>query len=172
MTKEFCEVQRFPQRWLWAILVINMLVLVGIFGYGFIGQLLFGRPWGDRPVSNNTLLIIGGVIIVFSLALICVFYALRLVTETREEGLFVRFYPIRGKIIPYQVITFCRARTCNPLSEYGGWGLKYGRSGWAYNIAGHQGVQLELVDDKRVLIGSQRAAELKAVINTRCNRDS
>jgi hypothetical protein len=58
------------------------------------------------------------------------------------------------------------ARTYKPLSEYGGWGIKYGRSGWAYNIIGDQGVQLELDNGKRILIGSQHAEELEQAINT------
>jgi hypothetical protein len=39
--------------------------------------------------------------------------------------------------------------------EYGGWGIKYGKMGKAYNVSGNRGVQLEFTDGKRLLIGSQ-----------------
>ena len=169
MTTPFLEIQRFTQRWLWVLLILLMLILVGVFGYGFIEQLLFGRPWGDRPVSDDMLLLIGSVVILFSVSMIYLFYTLRLITEVRDEGLYIRFYPLRGKVIRYQSIKSCEARTYKPLSEYGGWGIKYGRSGWAYNIIGDRGVQLVLDNNKRILIGSQRADELKQAIKAHCN---
>jgi hypothetical protein len=143
-----------------------MLIVVVVFGYGMIEQVIFDRPWGERPVSNELLLIIGSVVILFSVAMIYLFYSLRLITEVREDGLYIRFYPLKSKIIPYHSIQSCVARTYKPLSEYGGWGIKYGRSGWAYNIIGDQGVQLELDNGKRILIGSQHAEELEQAINT------
>jgi hypothetical protein len=36
--------------------------------------------------------------------------------------------------------------------------------GWAYNVRGNRGVQLELANGKRILIGSQRAEELAGAI--------
>jgi hypothetical protein len=58
------------------------------------------------------------------------------------------------------------ARTYRPILEYGGWGIRYSPfgKGWAYNISGNQGVQLELMNGKRILIGSQRAEELARTI--------
>ena len=166
--ESFQEVQRFTQRWVWILLMIIMLGLVIIFGYGFIEQLVFGIPWGDRPVSDSTLLMIGTAIILFTVSMIYLFYSLRLITEIRKDGVYIRFYPFRSKIIPYKAITTCEARTYKPLAEYGGWGIKYGRSGWAYNIYGDRGVQLVLDDQKRILIGSQRADELAIAITHYC----
>lgn len=168
MTPEFREVQRFTQRWLWILLIGTMLVLVGVFGYGLIEQLVFGRPFGDRPLSDEMLLLTGSGVLLFSGGMIYLFYSLRLITEVRADGLYIRFYPLRGKLIAYDAIESCQARSYKPLSEYGGWGIKYGRSGWAYNILGTQGVQLALRNGKRILIGSQRASELEQAIKTRC----
>lgn len=168
-TTTFREEQRFTQRWLWIILIVTMLILLGVFGFGFIQQLILGKPWGDRPVSDTTLLLVGSVVLLFSGGLIYLFYTLRLITEVRDNGLQVRFYPLRSKRIPYQVIISCEARRYRPLAEYGGWGIKYGRSGWAYNILGDRGVQLVLDDGKRILIGSQRAAELERALKQHCD---
>ncbi|MCL0079845.1 hypothetical protein M1O18_02960 [Dehalococcoidia bacterium] len=45
----FQEVQKFRQWWLWLILLPSCMLLVGLFGYGMIEQLIFGQPWGDDP---------------------------------------------------------------------------------------------------------------------------
>ena len=56
------------------------------------------------------------------------------------------------------------ARVYRPIREYGGWGIRYGKNGKAYNISGDRGVQLELQNSKPLLIGSQRADELAQTI--------
>jgi hypothetical protein len=58
------------------------------------------------------------------------------------------------------------ARTYRPILEYGGWGIRYSPfgQGCAYNVSGNRGVQLELADGQRILIGSQRAEELARAI--------
>jgi hypothetical protein len=168
MKISFMESQRFSQRWLWVILILTMLLLVGVFGYGLFQQLVLGEPWGERPLSDVGLLLAGTSALIFSSGLSYLFYSLRLITEVRPEGLIIRFYPLRRKFIPYHQIKTCQARTYKPLREYGGWGIKYGPAGWAYSILGDRGVQLVLVDGTRVLIGSQRAEELQQAIKRYC----
>jgi hypothetical protein len=168
MTTTFIEIQRFTQRWLWFLLILTMLVLVGIFGYGAVKQLVLGEPWGDRPLSDIALVLVSSTVILFSGGMIYLFYTLRLITEVRPEGLYIRFYPLHSKTIPYQRITSCQTRSYKPLSEYGGWGIKYGPSGWAYNVMGNRGVQVVLASGKRILIGSQRAEELERAIKHHC----
>jgi hypothetical protein len=168
MSDSFKEIQRFKQRWLWLLLVASFLVELGVFGYGLFQQLVLGEPWGDRPMSDLALILVSCGVILLTGGLIYLFYCLRLITEVRPNGLYVRYYPLQQKIIPYHKITACEARTYKPLREYGGWGIKYGRSGWAYNVSGDQGVQLELDDGKRVLVGSQRAEDLARAIKRYC----
>jgi hypothetical protein len=168
MALTFREEQRFTQRWLWILFIGIMLSLAGVFGYGLIEQLVFGKPWGDRPVSDSTLILIASAVLLFTTAMTYLFYSLRLITEAKDEGLYIRYYPVHKKNIPYDSIQSCEARTYKPLTEYGGWGIKYGRSGWAYNISGDRGVQLKLHTGKQILIGSQRADELAQAIKQRC----
>ena len=51
-------------------------------------------------------------------------------------------------------------RTYRPIREYGGYGIRYSSKGKAYNVSGDRGVQIELLNGERLLIGSQRADEL------------
>jgi len=93
------------------------------------------------------------------------FYQLRLITEVRPGGLYLRFYPLRWRAIPYAHIKSCQARTYRPIREYGGWGIRFGFKGNTYNVSGNRGVQLEFYKGRPLLIGSQRSDELAAAIN-------
>jgi hypothetical protein len=163
-TESFKEVQRFDQPWLWILLISLMLVVVGSFGYGMFQQLVLGLPWGERPLSDTALLLVGVASLLLFGGIIMLFRSLRLITEVMPEGLAVRFHPLHRKLIPYRQIKSCHARSYRPLLEYGGWGIKYGPSGRAYNVKGERGVQLVLEDGKRILIGSQHADELERAI--------
>jgi hypothetical protein len=100
-----------------------------------------------------------------------IFYILRLETEVRYDGLYVRFYPLTSKTINFTEIVYCEARTYHPIKEYGGWGIRYGwKRGKAYNVSGNRGVQLEFQNGKKLLIGSQRPEELAQAIKERMSQ--
>jgi len=58
-------------------------------------------------------------------------------------------------------------RTYRSFREYGGHGIRYSNNGKAYNVSGDRGVQIELLNGNRVLIGSQRAEELVQAIQAK-----
>ena len=89
----FHEVQRFRQRWLWTFLLFTSLFIVVLFVYGMIKQLAFGHAWGDKPMSNTALAIVGMVVIIFIAGLIYLFHTMKLITEVRDDGLHVQFFP-------------------------------------------------------------------------------
>ena len=68
-------------------------------------------------------------------------------------------FPIDG-IRSYEAITY------SPLREYGGWGIRYGWNGKAYNVSGNQGIQLELSEGRRVLIGTQNPPQFLAALQS------
>ena len=55
-------------------------------------------------------------------------------------------------------------RQYKPLSEYGGWGLRYGSSGKAYNVSGNIGIQLHFKDGSTLLIGTNKKEEVEVVL--------
>jgi hypothetical protein len=156
----FREEQRFRQTWLWLV----VLGTAGTAWYGAVTQLLMGRPFGDRPAADGVLLAIW---LAFGVGLPVFFRALRLVTVVDEGGVRFRFVPFhlaervlrRGHIASYE------ARTYRPLREYGGWGIRSGRGGDAYNVSGDRGVQFVLAGGKRILIGTQRPEEFVAALD-------
>ena len=82
------------------------------------------------------------------------------VTKTRLSISFGALFPLYQRSIAKADIASFEAVTYSPLADYGGWGIKWGRSGLALNARGNRGVRLTLRDGRRVLIGSQRPEKL------------
>jgi hypothetical protein len=144
----FEENQSFRQRWLWAF----MLAVLG----GLLVALALA------PEGQAVLWIVLGLTLATALLL----YSMRLGVQVDGEAIRIRFFPLWKKTVPLVDIVHFEARRYRPILEYGGWGIRYspfGR-GWAYNIRGKEGVQLELANGQRILIGSQRAEELARAI--------
>jgi hypothetical protein len=102
------------------------------------------------------------IAIICGIGLPILMYVINLTTEVRSDGFYVRFFPLHLssiRITPQEIKGF-EACTYSPLGDYGGWGIRFGRKGKAYNISGNRGVQLELTNGQRLLIGSQRPEEL------------
>ncbi len=152
-----------------------MLIIVAggslsFLAYGMYRQLIVGQPWGDRPLSDNGLMVVGSLAFLLFFAFFYLLFRIELVVEVHENHLSIRFPPFSHRTIDLKDITRCNARTYRPILEYGGWGIRYGWKGMAYNVSGNRGVQLELSSGKRVLIGSQRPEELVQMIDTEKNR--
>lgn len=92
----------------------------------------------------------------------------RLETEVRQDGLYIRYVPFRRHFKRFQAedLSEYHARTYRPILEYGGWGIRFGWKGRAYNVSGNRGVQLVFRDGRRVLIGSSQPSELEAAIRS------
>lgn len=165
----FYEVQRFRQKWLLAFLYAISLSIIIVFGYGMIKQLVFGHPWGSRPMPDTGLVIVGPLMILLGIGISWLFHAMKLVTEVQEDGISINYFPLTWQKILFRDIVTCQALTYNPILDYGGWGIRYGWKKKAYNVSGNRGVQLELANGKRLMIGSQRPEELAKAIKSGLN---
>lgn len=160
MTDEilFKENQKFSQWWIWIILAGS----IGLVGYGLIQQVIFGEPFGDHPGRNTELEIVFGV----TLLIAVLFISLRLDTLITRDGVYVKFSPFYLKFRHYSwdQIHSLYVRQYSPVGEYGGWGLRGFGSNRALNVSGNTGLQLELKNGDRLLIGTRKAEELAEVI--------
>jgi hypothetical protein len=157
----FREVQRFHQWWIWLI-----VLAIAVFGWwGFVQQILYGVPFGTQPAPDAMVWVfwvLAGVAFPIFLTL------LHMVTEVRENGLVITFFPVFRRRIPFENIHRCETCSYDPILHYGGWGIRWNRKrGWAFNVSGHQGVRLILERGQTVLVGSQRATELEQAITPR-----
>lgn len=157
----FTERQRFKQWLLWLIL----LGINGIFLFGVFKQIIGGQQFGNKPMSNAGLLIATGLTIILTI----LFVNIRLDTTIKKDGIYVRFYPfhIKFKHYTWDRLTKSFVRQYSPLTEYGGWGLRIGLfgKGKAYNVSGDKGLQLEFIDNKKLLIGTNKPDELRKTLN-------
>jgi len=139
----FQEEQGFDQVWIWALLGIELLVLL-------IPLILTAQPWW-------TLLVCVGAM-VLSMALLASF---KLNSRIDSSGVHYRMKPIHWKeqTIPWEEIDHIFVRKYSPILEYGGWGIRFGRNGRAYNVKGNYGIQIVKKDGKRLLLGTQQPDE-------------
>ena len=156
----FREVQRFRQPWYWAIQIPALAALV----YIVFRQLVLGKPVGNHPASNTSLAIIAATIALF----VIWFIKLELITEVRDDVLEIRFrWLFVRRAIPLAEIRHFEAKTYRPIRDYGGWGVRRGAGGMAYNVSGNRGLELRLADGKSLLLGSQRPEEFVLALQTR-----
>jgi len=160
----FREIQKFRQPWIWCLVLLSSGLMLWTFGYGLVQQLVLDKPWGNKPMSDTGLVLTAFLTFALSLGLVWLFLTMALVVEVRSDALHVHFKMLKRLIVPYSDIAKVEAVQYRPIVHYGGWGIRRGRHGRAYNVSGNRGVRLDFHDGKHLLIGSQRHTELAAAI--------
>ncbi len=153
----FSERQQFRQWWIWLMLIgIN-----GLFLYGIYEQVGESRLSVTRLMSNASFFFTSCLCLLIT----GLFISFRLDTQIKENGIYVKVFPfhLSFKIFQWDKISKLFVRQYNPIGEYGGWGLRLGLfgKGKAYNVSGNQGLQIVFTDNKRLLIGTKKPAELR-----------
>lgn len=92
-----------------------------------------------------------------------IMFGFKLETEIDSTSVRVRVKPFhrRFKEFRWEDIRVAYVRQYKPIGEYGGWGLRRGMEGRAYNARGNMGLQLVLNNGTKILIGTSKAEELK-----------
>lgn len=156
----FTERQRFRQWWIWLILLgVNGLPLFAV-----VKQVIGGQQFGSKPMENTGLLVITGITIILTL----LFLNFRLDTTIKNDGIYVRFFPIhlKYKYYAWDKLKKIYVRQYSPITEFGGWGIRVGLmgAGKAFNVSGNKGLQLEFTDNKKLLIGTNKPDELIRIL--------
>lgn len=159
--KVFKEEQRFTQTW--------FVVLMGV---SLIVPLLFIIQEYIKEDSKFTTAGFLGSLSVLLIAIVPLFL-FKLSTKIDEIGIHYQFFPfhLKLKCIAWQEINKAYLRTYDPIGDYGGWGLKGGAfwnsaKGKAINVSGDLGIQLELKNGQKLLIGTQKKAAAESVLKT------
>ncbi len=142
----FKEVQNMLSIW-----VVGIFLLIGaIFLYQMNGNI-------DDLISNPSLWIL---FVVFLLM-----FLIKLRTRYDEHGIHIRFIPlVWNKTILWKDVQTGYMRTYN-LMDFGGWGYRYGWNGTAINAKGKHGIQLILMNGRKILIGTQHPEEVQKMID-------
>jgi hypothetical protein len=152
----FQEVQKFP-LWLRLVIVAGILPMVSVCWFVLTETASEHAPGGAFIIFFCLVFMV-----ILPVAIAALFLMLKLETQVRRDGLYVRFFPIhiRYRKFEREVLFEYFSTTYSPIREYGGWGIRFGAKGKAYNVSGSQGVQLVFKDGKRLLIGSQQPDKL------------
>lgn len=163
----FREDQQFRQPMLWILMLGVTAFCVGTIAWMISRQVVQGIPFGDDAMSNEQMVGLGSIIILLNLIVLWLFHALKLQTEVTTGGLFIRFKPLHRKTrqIDLSGVTSVTSVQYRPALEYGGWGIRRGRRGMAYNVTGDLGVRIDYDNGYHLLIGTRQPEELKAAID-------
>jgi len=149
----FRESQQFDQPWLWGLLALRTLA-------DLVALARRKRSLGE---TVRRLAAVGAAALFFRVA--------RLDTEVRDDGLYVKFAPLHrsAKRVPFADLADVQETGYSPL-RYGGWGLRWTPSGWAYTVSGNSGVRFERAGGKSLVVGSSRPDELVAAVQEASER--
>ena len=153
---EFVETQRFRQWWVWLVLILAATVpVVSIFVSGS----------SSERTSAVVSLVVGIGVPAITLGFVL---SIKLRTRITSVGVSYQFFPIHLKdsTILWNEIEKVEIRKYQPIKEYGGWGWRHSfQNGRAFNVSGNTGLQLVLKTGKKILIGTQKEEEMRAVLN-------
>lgn len=143
----FEETQRFTQWWLW-------LIILGLFGtmlYKFIQK---------ENLQENL------APIIILLLVILLFALLNLKTRIDQKGIHVKMFPFHFKFVTYkwEEIQSVKVRKYSPITEYGGWGVRIGPNGKAFNVKGNKGIEIITANGDNRMIGTQKMEEVSEVL--------
>jgi len=166
MSKQlFKEEQKFSTPWIFLVIFPALALLVYLLKY---------NEWkgGAIDVSEKDdilgLIILGVAFFIMMVGLTILFYKMKLITQIKPDGIYFRYPPIisKEKFISKAEISSFEIRKYHPSREYSGHGVKRGKrkSGRAYTVSGRIGLQLYMINGKKILIGTQRKEAIKSAM--------
>lgn len=159
-TNYYIEVQRINK-----LLFAVIMIFAGIVPIVSISIALY-----QNDVERNLTLSIGTISsYLLPIAIILLFIFLKLEIKVTYDGICYRLFPFtpRFRKIPFSEIRSYFIRKYNPITEYGGWGIRFSmkREGIAYTVSGTTGLQIYLNSGKKILIGTRQPNSLISVLN-------
>lgn len=153
----FIEQQRFTQWWIYLIVLAPLTGVVVL----IVSDL--------EKIQQDSEAIIGmSVALVVTILSMLLFLSMKLNTKIDQQGIHYNFFPFQRKsrLVNWKELNNCHVRGYKAVREYGGWGYHkgFGRSGKAINVKGDMGIQLELKNNKKLLIGTQKPNEAQQTI--------
>jgi hypothetical protein len=147
---------------------IAFFILIGliqaIFLWGLTQQVIFHKPWGPEPLSDNSLLIVN----LGLLGILLLFNSIKLKTVITDQQIAIKMFPvpIKERIIEWSEVKDISVIKYDGIKEYNGYGARYSsKKGWRYTISGPYAIKLTLTDGKKILIGTHRPEEISQIID-------
>lgn len=136
---------------------MSWIVVAGLF---LSATLVISKTNNDASLMERY-----GIVLINSTVLLLLLI-FRLELTVSDDGIEFRFFPFNWKFrnVSWKDIKSVSVRKYNPISEYGGWGIKGSQKNRALSIGGDWGLQVEFPDGKKLLIGTQKHTELEGVL--------
>jgi hypothetical protein len=110
------------------------------------------------------------VFVVFMAVFFCLFTIMKLITVIDRSGIKMQFVPFVKKQVKWEDV---KSLSVVDYGFVGGWGIRFGSSyGTIYNVKGKMGLAIELKNDKKFLIGTQKPQEIQNIIDRYFNKKS
>jgi len=153
------ETYRESQNPLWGYVVVLAIFLCVVPG-------IAASALTDPNVPLALTIFILGITSVIILATGLVF---GMFVEVCGDNLLVRWGVLRFKVltVPLASIRSAEVVTFSPIKDFGGWGIRVGKGGWAYFMSGTQGVQVVTNKNEKYIIGSDTPNLLYKVIQAK-----
>lgn len=159
-TVYFKEEQRVTSKWIWLL----VSCLTAVYFYSLVELIFFDNKTINNPEQDWIFIFFGIIPLILFLLLIKV----KLVVVLDDEGCKFRFYPfhLKERVIRWEEIKKIHLRKYNPIFEYGGWGIRVlpFSKNIAFNIKGNYGIQIELKNEKKILLGTSESVEIEKVL--------
>ncbi len=159
----FEEKQRFTQWWLWILISCASIAGMATVAFGLWTQLVDGKPWGDKPMDDQNLVIFSVVMVTAMGALLLVFFNAMLEVQVDKNSVSYRFFP---QIRQWRRLEREAIQRVEPVDFFlRGYGVKRDlRGNRIVAVKGTKAVKVILLDGKELVIGTQRPAELLAAL--------
>lgn len=160
----YSEIQK-DKPW-WIYLIIAPMVIMSV--WSFIQQIIFGQPFGQNPAPDWG---------VWLILVVCGFGLPWLLLQSKQAITFdgqtitAAYFPFWKTTFRLDQVVKYYPRDFNPMRDFWGWGIRYGLtrgSRWvmAYVYFNeNRGVQFELKNGRRLLLGSRRTDELLSALD-------
>jgi len=168
----FKEEQKFSTPWIFLVIFPALAALIFLLKY---------NEWKDGSIDISEkddilgLAILGGALFIMMVGLTILFYSMKLITQIKSDGIYIKYPPIISKERFYSKaeIDKYEIRKYHPNREYSGHGVKRGKrkSGRAYTVSGRLGLQLYLTGGQKMLIGTQRKEAIKYAMEKMLNNN-
>jgi hypothetical protein len=147
----YFEEQKFTQRWLKVVLYVAFIVCLSV---PFLAL---------RAGSLNLLTFFPAIL---TLAIIFLFQQMKLTLTLDADKVAYKFSPFHKKnqTINKRDIENLAVVTYDPITDFGGWGIRFGKNAKAYTVRGPYGLKITLNSGKSILIGTANPEKLSSFL--------
>ena len=155
--------------------IVNSMMLVlflantGIYGYGFIKQIIFGKSWGFVPLSNLMLVLLTLLFVALFPLLFLLFFKQTIILDDDYFHIIIGFIQTIHKKIRLREIISCAPVTFSPIRDFGGWGIRRGGGNtFCYTTQGKIGVKV-MTKRKQYVISTKNPEKVCEIVGNLTN---